>query len=66
MHDEPEDFVTRSWRVDAAIVLLAVLTWAALANIWRPALRLELAPVWMILFLAVLPRAVSRLRRSRR
>jgi hypothetical protein len=63
---EPEGNAARGWRRDAFLVGVAIVAWAAAATLYRPALRLELAPIWMVLFMSTLPRAVAKIRRARR
>jgi hypothetical protein len=43
----------------------AILSWAALGIWWKPALSMVLAPVWMVVLVAVLPARLARRRRPR-
>jgi hypothetical protein len=55
-------------RADLRELLLygaAILSWAALGVWWKPALSMVLAPVWMVLLVAVLPARLSRRRGPR-
>ena len=53
-------------RGEAAAYVLAVVAWAALGLVYKPILSMIVSPLWMVLMVVVLPRALGRLRKSPR
>jgi hypothetical protein len=49
-------------RREAATYALAVLVWAALGIWYKPILSMVLAPVWMVLFVSIIPARLGRRR----
>lgn len=50
------------WSFRPATYVVALGAWAALGVLFLPLLSMILTPVWMVLVVSVLPRALRRLR----
>lgn len=63
--DEQGDWVTSPCSFGLGVYIVACVVWILVGVFYLPILSMVLTPLWMVLFVSVLPRVLPRLVRRR-